>query len=60
MTDSQINNLDNPEWDKAGRVHDWRNYVGKEVQAMWATFSDEQKQALYKQADDIAGREDWD
>lgn len=50
----------NPQWDAATRVHDWRNYVNDELRAMWHTFSDEQQHAIAKNADDIAGREDWD
>jgi len=40
--------------------HDWRNYISEEVQGMWDTFPDDQKQALAQQANQIAGREDWD
>jgi len=49
-----------PEWDKAGRVHEWKNYISEEVQAMWATFTDAQKQALARQAEETASREEWD
>ncbi len=50
----------NPEWENAGRVHDWRNYISEEIEAMWDTFTDEQKAALYRQADAQASAEDWD
>lgn len=49
-----------PDWDKANRVHDWRNYIGAVVAAMWSTFTDEQKQALAISAQSLADQEDWD
>ncbi len=30
-----------PDWGNAGRVHEWKNYISDEVQAMWDTFTDE-------------------
>jgi len=53
-------NWEKPDWSSAGKVHDWRNYISEEVQGMWDTFPDDQKQALAQQANQIAGREDWD
>lgn len=49
-----------PCWSDAGRIHDWRNYVSKKVQDLWPSFSDEQKEALYEQADEQAGQEHWE
>ncbi|MEM9354629.1 MAG: recombinase RecA [Pseudomonadota bacterium] len=54
------NDWSQPEWGNAGRVHEWKNYVSEEVRSMWAGFTEEQKQALVRQADELAGREDWD
>jgi hypothetical protein len=53
-------NYQNPEWDKAERVHDWRNHVSIRVQALWQTFNDEQKLALYEQAEACSSAEEWD
>jgi hypothetical protein len=50
----------NPEFDKAGRVHDWRNYVGERTRAIWHTFTPEQQRAIADDADDLAGNEEWD
>jgi hypothetical protein len=50
----------NPEWDKAGKVHEWKNYIGERLQAIWHTFTDEQKQAIAESADDSAGAEEWE
>lgn len=47
-------------WDDGGRVHNWRNHVGDRVQALWDTFTDEQKIAIAGDADDAAGFEQWD
>lgn len=49
-----------PKWPEGGRVHNWHNYVTEEVQAMWSSFTPEQRAALARQADEIAGNEDWD
>ena len=49
-----------PEWDKAQRVHDWRNYISDEVRALWDSFTDEQKQAIARQADEQSDVEEWD
>lgn len=51
---------DLPDWDSAEKVHDWRNYVTLEVQELWPTFTAEQKQALARQAAEIASNEEWD
>ena len=49
-----------PEWENKSRVHNWRNYVSEELQAMWDTFTDVQKKALAISYDDIASQEDWE
>lgn len=51
---------DQPEWDKAGRVHDWKNYISDELRAMWGTFTDVQKQAIARQAEEAASNECWE
>lgn len=49
-----------PKWDQVGWVHDWRNYINDGLRAIWDTFTDEQKLAIAKNADAIAGNEEWD
>lgn len=49
-----------PNWESAGRIHDWRNHVSEEIQDMWDTFTDEQKRALQQQAQQQAEAEEWD
>lgn len=50
----------NPQWDKAERVHDWRNHVGAQTKRLWDTFTAEQKFAIVEDADYRAGDEHWD
>ena len=49
-----------PDWEAAGKVHEWKNYIGEELQAMWQTFTDDQKQALARKAESSASAEEWD
>jgi hypothetical protein len=49
-----------PDWGIHDKVHCWRNYISDEVRALWPEFSDAQKAALARQADEIASREEWD
>lgn len=49
-----------PQWEKAGRVHDWRNHVGEHTKKIWSTFTPEQKMAIALDADDLASAEYWD
>lgn len=49
-----------PKWKKAGKVHEWKNYVNETLQSMWEEFTDYQKQALAASAEESASREEWD
>ena len=49
-----------PNFAAAGKVHDWRNYIGERTRNMWGTFSIEQRLALALDASDRASNEDWD
>ena len=49
-----------PKWKKAGKVHEWKNYVNETVQSLWKEFTDYQKQALAASAEESASREEWD
>lgn len=50
----------NPDWTQQNRVHNWRNYIIERLQAMWDTFTDEQKAAIAESAQEAADREEWD
>jgi hypothetical protein len=49
-----------PKWEKAGKIHDWRNHISDNVRMLWPTFTDEQKFALTEQADSKASDEKWE
>lgn len=49
-----------PDWSKAGRVHDWRNHIGKNAKRIWATLTPEQRTALALDADFAADSEEWE
>jgi hypothetical protein len=50
----------NPCWESAGRVHDWRNYISDEVKELWDSFTDVQRRAIQRQAQQQADDEEWD
>jgi len=52
--------IENPKWEEAGRVHDWRNYASGRIKELWPTFTKEQKIALAESFDDTASCEEWD
>jgi hypothetical protein len=56
----QSMDYDHPDWEAAGRVCDWRNYVNDRLRTIWDTFTLEQKQAIAENANEIALREEWD
>jgi hypothetical protein len=59
-TERRLAQLSNPEFDNAGRVHDWRNHVGEATKSLWHTFTDEQKAAIAVDSDERASREEWE
>lgn len=50
----------NPDWKNCSQVHDWKNYIDERLRARWSMLSSDQKQLLAYQADQEAGREEWD
>ncbi|NTF23521.1 hypothetical protein G6L37_34690 [Agrobacterium rubi] len=60
ITKDRMALLSNPDFDNAGKVHDWRNHVSEYVQSLWHEFSDEQRAAIALGAEDQAGNEEWD
>lgn len=51
---------EDPQWENAGRVHDWRNYINEDLQAIWHTFTPEQRRVIAESAQDTADAEQWD
>jgi hypothetical protein len=60
MPDYTPTDYEAPDWENGRRVHEWKNYISEELQALWETFSTRQKIAIARNASDLAGREDWD
>jgi hypothetical protein len=56
----KILNYIDPSWYDAGKVHDWRNYIGPDLQRIWGSFTDDQRRIIAYNADDIASNEEWD
>ena len=57
---AEFGNIDCPSFQSAGQIHDWRNYVGDELEAIWSTFTPVQKLAIARNAQRLADAEDWD
>jgi hypothetical protein len=55
-----LNDWKNPNWNDLQKVHDWKNYVSDEVILIWDTFTNEQKEMLANNFDELANKEDWD
>lgn len=52
--------INNPEFEKATKVHDWRNYVPQVAQNIWHELKLETKQMIYIMAQAQASNEEWD
>lgn len=52
--------IDYPQWQEAGRVHDWRNHIAEEVRDIWDDFTPEQRLVLANAAYELASNEEWD
>lgn len=51
---------ENPDWGNIERVHEWKLYISDEVKTMWWTFKLDQREALARQAQEMADMEEWD
>jgi len=52
--------LEDADFTKIGRVHDWRNYVPEELQKDWNQLTERERQIIFVMADERASAEDWD
>ncbi len=52
--------LDNPKFEEANKVHDWRNYVPDVVADQWEYLSEETKKVVFIMADAQAQNEVWE
>lgn len=51
--------LADPKFSEAGRVHDWRNHVGERTKKMWKLLTEKQRLAIALDAEDRALMEHW-
>lgn len=49
-----------PVWEEGSRVHNWRNYIGEDLQEIWQSFTYTQKLKIAENAQMIADREHWE
>jgi hypothetical protein len=56
-----LNILLRPEWDKAGRMYDWRNHVNASVKRVWSRLGQEAMLVAFLTATESAyDEEGWD
>lgn len=51
---------DDPDWEKGGRIHNWRTHVSREVRAIWGSFTSAQRRVLYQHFESLAENECYD
>lgn len=56
----EIGKLDDPQWDKMRRVHEWRRYIPQVLRENWKALTAEARIAVYLMAEEQANNEDWD
>jgi len=49
-----------PKWEEASKVHDWRNYIPKELREEWNNLDLSTKVIVFLFAEERAGYEEWD
>lgn len=52
--------VNDPQWNKAGRVHDWRNHIQGGLEDIWDQLGLDARLSLYLTAAIGADREEWD
>jgi hypothetical protein len=55
-----IEAINKPEFDKATRVHDWRNHVPKTIEKVWSHLSEEARLVAIMMAEEEASNENWE
>lgn len=56
----RIEELERPDFETAGKIHDWRNHVGDGVRSIWDSLTLEQRAAVAVDAYEMAANEEWD
>lgn len=52
--------LNNPEFEKAGKVHDWRNHIPMEFIEIWNDLTEREKKIIIILCQNEADAEEWD
>ena len=55
-----VGHTDDPQFNKARKMHDWRNYVPDDVRAIWKEMSVEARIMVYLTCERQANLEKWD
>jgi hypothetical protein len=53
-------NINNPQFEKTTKVHDWRNYVPYEWQQEWDNFTERERKIIAVMAETQSDKEEWD
>lgn len=56
----ELIDIENPNFQNVGKVHDWRNYVPYEWQEKWFEFTERERQIIAVMAETQADKEEWD
>ena len=56
---SNLTSTLNPEWHTERGQYDWRNYVSREDQDNWDSLPEEQRLAIFEQAEADAWQDEW-
>ena len=60
ITHLTLKMIENPKWNKAEKVHDWRNHVIDSIRNNWKELSFETRLVVYVIAEGEADREEWE
>jgi len=58
--ENTIDCLKKPEFEKATKIHDWRNYVPDQLIEDWNNLTMRERQIIYFMAEERASIEEWD
>jgi hypothetical protein len=50
----------NPNWQNARKVHDWKNYTTEHIRLIWDSLTTDQKIIFSSAFQEIADNENWD
>lgn len=50
---------DNPQFDRARRCHDWRNYIPDQLREIWKDMTVESRVVAFIMAEQRANQENW-